>query len=90
MRIIFYKYPKVGIFEVEPEMAKYGKDGWVQVKKEFKIIGETSDTYVTRVWRERKGSMYNDRWRYSKKRVGLTSTGIHKTRFVRWKQNLLF
>lgn len=77
--MILYSHSRYGVFQVTTDV--YGPHGWVLKEQAYEIIGETSDTYITRVF-ETKTPMWDEFGRYEAWYT--TSVGIHKSRFVRW------
>lgn len=76
-----YSFARRGIFCIEKEPAKYTVNGWAKVEKEYLVIGETDDTYVTRLMKSTHGEWVGD---VVVKRRFTLPIGIHKTRLVKW------
>jgi hypothetical protein len=77
---IKYDLPKFGVFNIDTNEYKL-PGGWIQKETEFKIIGETEDTFVTRLQEGGHGEWVGDVVIEEKYVLPI---GIHKTRFVRW------
>lgn len=78
---MIYRQAKTGVFLVETN--KYDiKVGWIRKEEEYSIIGENDEIYITRFL----NSGYEVWEGTGKQQVNYTlPIGIHKTRFVRWK-----
>jgi hypothetical protein len=89
MKILYnykaYENPLYGIFSVEIVPNEYKlPEGWLCEEREFRIIGECDDSYVTRL-QETTGN----EWGVEVQDKFVLPIGIHKSRFIRWVSNQL-
>lgn len=71
-----YEQLRKGIFSVETGEYKLPV-GWVGMEKEFLIIGETDETYVTQLIEPEK------------EESDIVPIGLHKSRLIQWKETQL-
>jgi hypothetical protein len=80
-----YNLPKIGIFRVET--GDYDPlVGWVQKEEKIKIIGEDTQTYISRTQPLNYGIYENGVVKQINTVIGI---GPHKTRLVRWIETQL-
>lgn len=83
--LIMYDIPKLGIFERDTN--EYGPDGWIQEPVDELIIGEDSDSYITRTFTSTTGYWTEDGLRYEE--IEVIAIGPHKSRLIKWKDTQL-
>lgn len=77
-----FDFPRVGLFSLEKNPTEFCiEKGWLTDLKEETIIGETPDTYVTRLLNCETGEWVGDR---VIKRKYTLPVGIHKSRWCSW------
>lgn len=84
MKILYnfikYDTPKIGVFSVETGEYK-ALIGWVKKEEEASIIGETDNSYVTRLLESQHGEWVGNKVVQHKY---ILPIGIHKSRLIRW------
>jgi len=74
--------PRRGIFSVMKNPNQYTlPGGWLHEDVEYTIIGETDDSYVTKIINSGHGEWVGDIVVEKKYRLPI---GLHKTRFIQW------
>jgi hypothetical protein len=76
-----YPVNKIGIFNITTGVYR-APNGWVLEEQEYTIIGETIDSYVYRLQESGYGEWVNG---IVVERKYILPIGIHRTRFVKWK-----
>lgn len=80
-----YEQPRYGIFSVMKEPNEYKPpEGWLHEEREYRIIGECDDLYVTRL-QETEGNV----WGVEVQERFILPVGLHKTRLLRWTSGQL-
>lgn len=80
-----YKHPKLGVFSITGDKwvdnPERGYGGWEVIEREEYIIGESDDSYTTKLVKHRicdtSAPNYNE--------TVLLPLGIHKSRLIKWK-----
>jgi hypothetical protein len=80
-----YKKPKIGLFNIH--VNEYQDGGWASEVKECVIIGEDFDCYIKRFITTKTG-YWTEEGRWTE--WCTIGVGVHKSRFIDWKQKELF